>query len=139
MSKKINKKNPGNVSFQENKLRIEFKDATESILYEDISSMSNNKVSVPNMIYSGLGFLFLVVMWIIGLNFFSPDSATASVFIYIGLAGLIAGFIISAIKQKKWDDVVVETRGGKEVRFSVPEGKGIETVDSIENEKRNHS
>ena len=44
-----------------------------------------------------------------------------------------------AVKKKnKWDIVIVETRGGKQVYFSVDDGNGIETVDAIENEKRKY-
>ena len=136
---KKNKKNPGKVGFLDNKLRIEFKltNSTESILYEDISSMSSSKVWGANMLYILLGFIFFIITFIIAFNV--GDSEAAPVILVIGVAGFVAGFILSIIFKKIWDDVVVETRGGKQVRFSVPEGKGIETVDSIENEKRKHS
>ena len=138
MAKK-NKKNPGKVGFLDNKLRIEFKltNSTESILYEDISSMSSSKVWGANMLYILLGFIFFIITNIIAFSV--GDSEAAPVIAVIGVAGTVAGFILSIIFKKIWDDVVVETRGGKQVRFSVPEGKGIETVDSIENEKRKHS
>ena len=138
MAKK-NKKNPGKVGFLDNKLRIEFKltNSTESILFEDISSMSSSKVWGLNWLYILLGFIFFIIMAIIGVSV--GDSEAGPVIVVIGVAGTVAGFILSIIFKKIWDDVVVETRGGKQVKFSVPEGKGIETVDSIENEKRKHS
>jgi len=138
MAKK-NKKNPGKVGFLDNKLRIEFKltNSTESILFEDISSMSSSKVWGLNWLYILLGFIFFIIMTIIGVSV--GDSEAGPVIVVIGVAGTVAGFILSIIFKKIWDDVVVETRGGKQVKFSVPEGKGIETVDSIENEKRKHS
>ena len=138
MAKK-NQKNPGKVGFLDNKLRIEFKltNSTESILFEDISSMSSSKVWGLNWLYILLGFIFFIIMTIIGVSV--GDSEAGPVIVVIGVAGTVAGFILSIIFKKIWDDVVVETRGGKQVKFSVPEGKGIETVDSIENEKRKHS
>ena len=138
MAKK-NQKNPGKVGFLDNKLRIEFKltNSTESILFEDISSMSSSKVWGLNWLYILLGFIFFIIMAIIGVSV--GDSEAGPVIVVIGVAGTVAGFILSIIFKKIWDDVVVETRGGKQVKFSVPEGKGIETVDSIENEKRKHS
>ena len=138
MAKK-NQKNPGKVGFLDNKLRIEFKltNSTESILFEDISSMSSSKVWGLNWLYILLGFIFFIIMTIIGVSV--GDSEAGPVIVVIGVAGTVAGLILSIIFKKIWDDVVVETRGGKQVKFSVPEGKGIETVDSIENEKRKHS
>ena len=135
-AKKI-KKNPGHVSFNDNKLRIEFKDSTESILFEDISSMSNSKVEGANGRYILLGLLFFIFMAIV--SGIVQNSDVSPVFAIIGLAGVIAGVVLAFIKKIRWDNVVVETRGGKEVKFSVPSGKGIETVDSIENEKRKHT
>lgn len=134
-AKKI-KKNPGHVSFNDNKLRIEFKDSTESILFEDISSMSNSKVEIANGKYILLGLLLFFVFAIVAV---SIESDAGAYILLIGILGMIALIVLAYRKKIGWDDVVVETRGGKEVKFSVERGKGIETVDSIENEKRKHT
>jgi threonine dehydratase len=59
-------------------------------------------------------------------------------FSLLGIGCFIGGFVMAVKKKNKWDIVIVETRGGKQVYFSVDDGNGIETVDAIENEKRKY-
>ena len=123
MAKK-KKKNPGKVTFHDNKVRIEFKSNTESILYEDISSLSSSKHYVWNWKWIIIGFFAMYIPLLISKA--------------LELDGL-ANLPFMAVKKKnKWDIVIVETRGGKQVYFSVDDGNGIETVDAIENEKRKY-
>ena len=55
------------------------------------------------------------------------------------LFGLIIciGFLVYSIVNKiKWDNVIIETRGGLLLFYSVNEGEGINQVNRIEEEKR---
>ena len=138
MAKK-NKKNPGKVYFKDNKVRIEFKKTTESILFEDISSMSNSKGSAPKVLYIIGGFVLFYIVMMLTVQTTESGGPLTVIGSIIVVACMIGGFILAYKKKDKWDIVIVETRGGKEVIFSVPDGQGIETVDSIEDEKRKHS
>ena len=66
------------------------------------------------------------------------DGLAYLAFSLVGIWCFIGGFVMAVKKKNKWDIVIVETRGGKQVYFSVDDGNGIETVDAIENEKRKY-
>jgi hypothetical protein len=51
------------------------------------------------------------------------------------LGGLIL-IILSFINREYWDNVVVETRGGQLIIFSVLEGDGLKYLEDIELKKR---
>jgi hypothetical protein len=51
------------------------------------------------------------------------------------LGGVVL-FILSFINREYWDNVVVETRGGQLIIFSVLEGDGLKYLEDIELKKR---
>ena len=136
MAKK-KKKNPGKVTFHDNKVRIEFKSNTESILFEDISSLSSSKHYVWNWKWIIIGFFAMYIPLLIA-KALELDGLAYLAFSLVGIGCFIGGFVMAVKKKNKWDIVIVETRGGKQVYFSVDDGNGIETVDAIENEKRKY-
>ena len=56
--------------------------------------------------------------------------------ILLGMVVLIGFIIYSFMDKIKWDDVTVETRGGKLLSYSVDLGKGENQVEKIEKLKR---
>jgi hypothetical protein len=129
------KKNPGSFSIDDNKLRITNLTGQTSVLFEDISSISFKKNSIPNRNYIIIG----IILWLGGGVFGnyktypgSGDSQLGVVFSSIGVILIILSFFF----RLKFDDVIVETRGGMLLSYSVDEGKGSNQVDMIEEQKR---
>lgn len=134
MANKLNelpKRNPGSFSISDDKLRIQNKDGQSSVLFEDISSITWEKKSIPNLMFVIAG----TIMFFLGPFFFisviEGDSAyLVPVLLGIGIA--IYGYLNKII----WEDVIVETRGGKLLSYSVDQGMGQKDVDQIESNKR---
>jgi hypothetical protein len=124
-----NQKNPGHFSIDGNKLRIENNQGLSSVLFEDISSISYKTISVPNFIFMVIGFvLYGIILFMDWSDFQTRFSVSVIVLI---------GFIVySLMNKKKWDNVMIETRGGMLLSYSVEFGDGIKQVDKIEEEKR---
>ena len=129
---KNQKRQPGSYKVEDNKLRINNKDGVSSVLFEDISSISYKTVSIPNMLFL-FGGVFTVFM-----SFAFISNNDKDIFYLLFAVGLIC-VILSLIVQEKWDNVMIETRGGLLLFYSVDLGKGIQQVNSIEEEKRNNS
>ena len=120
----------GTYNLNDGKIRINYESGTESVLFEDVSSLSWKACSRPNNVYYLLmipGFLCLGLM---------------ETSLPLAFGGCIAFFILAyymvAKNPIKWDDVVIETRGGKIISFSVDSNKGKEVMEKIEEDKRNH-
>jgi hypothetical protein len=121
---------PGNFSIEGNKLRITNKMGMSSVLFEDISSISFKSIQTPNWKYFLIGFLITILMTIIG-------GSTSNVSIVVlGLIIFIGFWIYSFINKNKWDNVIIETRGGLLLFYSVDNNEGINQVNKIEEEKR---
>ena len=125
-----NQKKLGSVSFDDNKVRINYSDGIDSILFEDISSISYKSVNKPNVIVSLVcTFLGLIIMFtnITNLNMLALS---------IGI--ILLGFVLMFLIKIKFDNVIIESRGGKLLVYSVEFGEGRIQMDLIENEKRKH-
>jgi hypothetical protein len=121
---------PGKFSIDGNKLRIENKMGMSSVLFEDISSISYKSVSINNFKMIFIGSLITMLLTIIGLTNESPSIVFLGILIFIG-------FVIYSYKNSiKWDNVIIETRGGMLLFYSVDIGEGINQVNKIEEEKR---
>ena len=129
-----NKLNPGSFSINDNKLRIKNLTGETSVLFEDISSISFTKNSVPDIkyIYYGIiGFIIGIFIGNLSKNFNNFGTITCITgIILISLPFFSDNFRI------KFEDVIVETRGGMLLTFSVQEGEGSNQVDLIEKQKR---
>ena len=60
---------------------------------------------------------------------------------WIGLLVLIIGSIASGVKADTeetvaWDNVTIETQGGKQITYSVKKGQGKVDIDAIEEARR---
>jgi hypothetical protein len=124
------KRNPGKFSFEDNKLRISNLDGISSVLFEDISSISFKSNSMNNLKWVLIGFLISIVLSILGgYNNSIPT-------IVFGMIVMIGFIIYSFMDKIKWDDVTVETRGGKLLSYSVDFCQGENQVEEIEKLKR---
>lgn len=119
----VTKKNPGSFSIDGNKLRVTNSSGLSSVLFEDISSISFKSISIPNIIFTIIGVL-LGLMMVMNQAF------------GLGMLIILVGGIIAFVYPNKWEDVLIETRGGMLISYSVEVGEGIKQVNLIEDQKR---
>ena len=136
------KNNPGSFSINDNKLRITNLNGETSVLFEDISSISFKKNSSRNLMYVIFGILTYMLGVTLGNSSKGDNYKTiiigldiSEVSILICITGIIL-IILYFIKKIKYDDVIVETRGGMLLTYSVKEGEGKNQVNMIEEQKR---
>ena len=137
-----NKLNPGSFSINDNKLRIKNLTGETSVLFEDISSISFKKSFSRNLMYIIFGILTYMLGVTLGNSSKGDNYKTiiigldiSEVSILICMTGIIL-IILYFIKKIKYDDVIVETRGGMLLTYSVKEGEGKNQVNLIEEQKR---
>ncbi len=123
----------GQWSVKDEKLRITYNDSEESVLFEDTSSISYLMISNPNPLYFILSFLIGFGLSFGGILFGGID---VSFLIFFFLCTASIGLILTYKNKIKFDNIAVETRGGKIIRFSVDYGKGKSIMEQIEEEKR---
>jgi len=128
------KRNPGNFSISDNKLRIQNSNGQSSILFEDISSITWKKISIPNLTFIMIGiFILFFGMMIVSINTkANQGDSVLLLFIIVGIGFIVYGYINKII----WEDVIVETRGGMLLSYSVDQHKGQIEVNRIENARR---
>ena len=124
---------PGKYSIDGNKLRIQNQLGMTSVLFEDISSVSYKSISQPKPIYILIGLLISFPLYIMGG---SNNNISLTV---LGLVVCIGSIIYTYKNKVKWDNVIVESRGGLLLIYSVEFGDGISEVDKIENDRRKMS
>lgn len=124
-----NQKRFGTPTFIDNKVRVNYGDGVESVLFEDISSLSYKSINQPNPLIG------LLMGLIGGLFFFLPmfTDMNTGLCIILGIGVIALSFFLFRIQ---FDNVIVETRGGKLLVFSVEFGKGQNQMEMIEEEKR---
>ena len=103
---------------------------TESVLFEDTASISCMNCERYRNRYTLIGILIGFIVFCMTI---SSDGMIAGSAIIICT---IIGAIISFSNKLKWDNVNIETRGGKIIQFSVEAGKGNAIMEQIEEEKR---
>lgn len=142
INKFINFQRPGTLSFDDNKLRVSTENEITSVLFEDISSLSVRKSSGVNFKYVVFGIISLFIGYIISTVYYYDIEMSFDSFnlwknlkILFYLLGFIL-IILSFINREYWDNVVVETRGGQLIIFSVLEGDGLRYLEDIELKKR---
>jgi len=132
-SRQMTAKRSGQWSVKDEKLRITFKDSEESVLFEDTSSISYLKASDPNVLYMVGGMLLAFVLLFFCWPSLYGDIGLAMT---ISLGPIILGLILAFSNKIKFDNVAIETRGGKIITFSVDAGQGKRIMEQIEDEKR---
>jgi hypothetical protein len=141
MTQPTKPRNPGSFSIQDNKIRIQNLNGQSSVLFEDISSITWVNRSMPNMILISIGIALLFCGPLSILTITSSKNSYGNDSPFNGLALLLAigsiGLIIyGSINKTTWDDVIIETRGGALLSYSVDEGNGRSEVNNIEDAKR---
>ena len=122
------KKIPGSFSISDNKLRIQNSMGQSSVLFEDISSITWERKSTPNLLLIILG---AIVMFT--LVFIENEGKWVVFFLGIGIA------VYGYINQISWEDVIVETRGGKLLIYSTELNQAQGEVDRIEKARRGYN
>lgn len=126
----------GKYSISDNKVRVNYQDGSESVLFEDISSISYKTINTPNFLISlGCTFLGFIIL-IIGCSSGNPKTIITTAIISVVI--IVIGIILMYVIRKKFDNVIIETRGGKEIVFSVEYGTGSTQMEKIENTKREY-
>lgn len=128
------KKNPGAFSVNDNKLRIQNSTGQSSVLFEDISSITWKQISIPNLTFIMIGiFILFFGMMIVSINTKANEGdSILPLFMVVGIGVIIYGYINKII----WEDVIVETRGGMLLSYSVDQHQGQIEVNRIENARR---
>lgn len=119
-----NRKKLGTISFLDNKVRINYSDGTDSVLFEDISSISYKSIDLPNVLV-----FFLCLILGMAISIFASN-------LYLLIPSCIVAIILMFVLRIKFDNVIIETRGGKLLYYSVIYGQGKEQMELIETEKR---
>jgi hypothetical protein len=128
------KRNPGAFSVNDNKLRIQNSTGQSSVLFEDISSITWKQISIPNLTFIMIGiFILFFGMMIVSINTKANEGdSVLLIFFIVGIGIIVYGYINKII----WEDVIVETRGGMLLSYSVDQHQGQIEVNRIENARR---
>jgi hypothetical protein len=130
---------PGDVSYEKNKITVETGTNSTSILFEDISSLSFTKQSH----YLGNKTIIIIGIIVFFLSFMScltnvKSESKVELYFFLALGGI--GMIFWGLFSNKIDfeNVIIETRGGSKVYFSVDEFEGEYVISSIEDKRREY-
>jgi uncharacterized membrane protein len=122
-------KKSGNYRLDGDRIRVTYSEGgTDSVLIDEIASVSLTPISVPNPL------VMLICVFIACLVFFVGFLAG---FLAI-LAGIVVGAVLMIINSTKYENVGIETMGGKIIYFTLELGKGHQAMEDIENIKRNY-
>tara|TARA_B100000886_G_C20424912_1_gene493450 strand:+ start:1182 stop:1598 length:417 start_codon:yes stop_codon:yes gene_type:complete len=122
------------LDMENKKMSVTTSTGQHSILFEDIASTSYTKVTgEPEMkIKNQTALIIGVIAFILGIVL--SDQGELGGILIVG--GIIALFFGYGQEKKIWDNVTVETRGGKTVTYSVDLGQGKVDMDAIEEARR---
>ena len=126
----------------DNKVRLEIGGDSHSVLFEDIASISVIKVENPPVPNYWMGLIACIIIFVITLFIqSSTDDAltTGAIGFFLGAIGFLVVAFLFKSNAEAWDNVVIETRGGKKIFYSVDLGMGRNDMDIIEAEKRKYS
>ncbi len=131
-----NKYQPGNISYENNKITVETDVNSTSVLFEDISSLSYRKNSQflgdRNLQQIGVVLFFIgFISCIVTLG-----STTSKLGLFLNLGSMVLILIGIFSNKVEFENVFIETRGGRIVYFSVDEYSGEEVISSIEEKRR---
>lgn len=127
-----NTKRFGTYSIVDNKIRISYNNGTDSVLFEDISSISFKTISLAN-------FLVAITCSVLGLIISLSGSGSGNLNIsFLGIVIIIVGLILAFVFKNEYDNIIIETRGGKLIVFTVDHGSGKKYIDKIEEDRRNN-
>ena len=79
---------------------------------------------------------FFACLVIATISFFIFVAYQHILLFFVFLILIVLGFVLPFKFPFKWDNIQIETRGGKILEYSVPEGKGKDQMELIESKKR---
>ena len=123
-------KQDGSYEFIDNKVRIKNVNGVDSILFEDISSISFKEISLKSNKASLICTFTALLM--IGYGFVTENIPL----LYIAIVIVIIGLVLMVVLKTYFDNVIIKTRGGKFFIYSVEHGKGSEQMDAIEKKRK---
>ena len=126
----ISTRNNGYFSISDQKVIITTTTGQSFVLIEDVSSISWKRIT-----YKSPNWVFLIGSLAIMLSgLFLPSSTPDYLAIFVLMMLVGATLIQLSLKAKKdqWDDVIIETKGGMLMAYSVDIGKGSDEVRKIE-------
>jgi len=123
------------LEMENKKMSVSTTTGQHSVLFEDIASTSYNRITgeeewkIKNKpaVFGGGAAIFLGIV---------TAEQLEGVAGFLIVAGIIALFIGYKKEEKTWDNVTIETRGGKTVTYSVDLGQGKVDMDAIEEARR---
>ena len=123
------------LDMENKKMSVTTTTGQHSVLFEDIASTSYNtitgdpefKIKNKPAVFGGCAAIFLGIV---------TAEQLEGVAGFLIVAGIIALFIGYKKEEKTWDNVTIETRGGKTVTYSVDLGLGKVDMDAIEEARR---
>lgn len=119
-------------SIIDNKIRISYNNGTDSVLFEDISSISFKSISYVNILLAFSCSVLGIIISFSGSFSGKPDIGI------LGIIIIIIGIILAFIFKIEYDNIIIETRGGKLIVFTVDHGSGKKYIDKIEEDRRNN-
>jgi hypothetical protein len=122
----------GTYSIVDNKIRISYNNGTDSVLFEDISSISFKSISIVNLLLS------ISCSVLGGIISFSGSFSGKTEIGILGILIIIIGLILGFVFKNEYDNIIIETRGGKLIVFTVDHGSGKKYIDKIEEDRRNN-
>ncbi len=122
----------GTYSIIDNKIRISYNNGTDSVLFEDISSISFKSISYVNILLAFSCSVLGIIISFSGSFSGKPDIGILGIIIFI------IGIILAFIFKIEYDNIIIETRGGKLIVFTVDHGSGKKYIDKIEEDRRNN-
>jgi membrane-bound ClpP family serine protease len=121
-----------------NKIRIQTDAGQDSVLFEDIASLGFKRVAIGE--YPSTYILGIICL-IIGLSgmMFGWIFMNGIASLILGLAVVILGNYLMKQTYFYFDQISVETRGGKIILYGVNDTFGQSEIDRIEEAKRNRN
>ena len=131
------------LDIESKKISVTLSNGQHSILFEDIASTSfqtfsyertrKAEQSFKTSFIMGFSFMLGIFLMIEKIVFDFPW--------WVGLLVIIVGMIFSGAKPDTqetvaWDNVTIETQGGKQITYSVKKGQGKTDIDAIEEARR---
>jgi hypothetical protein len=119
-----------------NKIRIQTDSGQESVLFEDIASLGYKRVAIGEYPSTYLLGIICLIIGYAGM-FFGWIFMNGIVSLILGLAVVILGYYLMKQTYFYFDQISVETRGGKIILYGVNETLGQSEINRIEEAKRN--
>jgi hypothetical protein len=132
------KRNDGSyaLDMENKKMSVTTTTGQHSVLFEDIASISYNTITGDRemKIKNKPAFFGGCAAIMLGFYLLEHSETAAAVPIIAGVIAIFIGYKLD--DAKTWDDVTIETRGGKTVAYSVDSGQGKVDMDAIEEARR---